>query len=209
MNYRGKDYVTALRIDFLTGNDFKSAINPGAEAQTQVDNLIKSLPTDPKTIEDDMIENWSEIEMKVSGQDLMDIYSYWEFVHDGRRLGKPESDDYDIYCKFDINKHRKVYSNYLEVIVLADGSVKYAVPSHQEALIAIGMKQHKVSRDQYINMCPKEYYADYVTWLLNDTNTVAVWSDGYIGCTNISKAQKETLNKFKRYGLMKNRLYLH
>ena len=38
---------------------------------------------------------------------------------------------YDIYCDFDIEKHKQTYINYLEVMILRDGTIVYAVPSHQ------------------------------------------------------------------------------
>ena len=45
---------------------------------------------------------------------------------------------YDIYCAFDLEKHKQTYVQYLEVVILEDGTVEYAVPSHQEKLIEIG-----------------------------------------------------------------------
>lgn len=44
---------------------------------------------------------------------------------------------YDIYCAFDLEKHKQTYVQYLEVVILEDGTVEYAVPSHQEKLIAL------------------------------------------------------------------------
>lgn len=37
---------------------------------------------------------------------------------------------------FDIETHKKTFKNYLEVIILENGRIVYAVPSHQEKLIA-------------------------------------------------------------------------
>ena len=44
---------------------------------------------------------------------------------------------YDIYCAFDLEQHKQTYVQYLEVVILEDGTVEYAVPSHQEKLIAL------------------------------------------------------------------------
>lgn len=44
-------------------------------------------------------------------------------------------EEYNLYCKFDIQKHKETYKNYLEVIIDEEGSIHYAVPSHQEFLI--------------------------------------------------------------------------
>ena len=42
------------------------------------------------------------------------------------------SEEYTLYCPFDIEKHKKTFINYLEVVILEDGTIEYAVPSHQE-----------------------------------------------------------------------------
>lgn len=52
---------------------------------------------------------------------------------------------YDIYCAFDLEKHKQTYVQYLEVVILEDGTVEYAVPSHQEKLIAL-MKPARSAR---------------------------------------------------------------
>lgn len=38
---------------------------------------------------------------------------------------------YDIYCDFNIQKHKETYINYLEVLILENGKVVYAIPGHQ------------------------------------------------------------------------------
>lgn len=38
---------------------------------------------------------------------------------------------YDVYSKFDIDKHAENFINYLEVVIDPLGVVNYAVPSHQ------------------------------------------------------------------------------
>ncbi len=55
---------------------------------------------------------------------------------------------YDIYCAFDLEQHKQTYVQYLEVVILEDGTVEYAVPSHQEKLIAL-------SRQKSINNWPR------------------------------------------------------
>lgn len=41
-------------------------------------------------------------------------------------------DKYDVYSKFDLEKHKQRFENYFEVIIEEDGMIHYAVPSHQE-----------------------------------------------------------------------------
>ena len=40
--------------------------------------------------------------------------------------------DYGLGSTFDIEQHKAKYKNYLEVIIDANGTIMYAVPSHQE-----------------------------------------------------------------------------
>lgn len=60
----------------------------------------------------------------------------------------PDTMAYDIYCAFDLEKHKQTYVQYLEVVILEDGTVEYAVPSHQEKLIALACQKKGVSRQE-------------------------------------------------------------
>lgn len=106
---------------------------------------------------------------------------------------------YNLYCEFDLEKHKETYINYLEVVILRSGKIVYAVPSHQEKAIAIAMEQLGKTRGEIETMCPPEMYANYLEWLLGLTNSIAVWSDDYIGKPNhiqqavIQKLQNEYL----------------
>ena len=86
--------------------------------------------------------------------------------------------EYDIYRPFDAEKHKAKYSNYLEVLILEDGTVVYAIPSHQEKAIALACEKHGLSRDELVAMCPREYYLDYMVWLLKMSGAIAVWTSG-------------------------------
>ena len=106
---------------------------------------------------------------------------------------------YDLYSKFDIEQHKKHYINYLEVILFPDGSIEYAVPSHQEKLISICCEQLKVSRDTLYEMCPNEYYGDVIVWMCNLSGCAALWSNNIVKSdTNpLTNAQYKTLEKLK------------
>lgn len=86
-------------------------------------------------------------------------------------------DEYDVYCRFDIEKHKKRYANYLEVIIREDGEIVYAVPSHQQKAAEIACEKLNVTREELESRCPQEYYFDYLNWLLMQSNSVAVWTD--------------------------------
>lgn len=111
---------------------------------------------------------------------------------------------YDIYCDFDIKKHKETYTNYLEVIILSTGKVVYAVPSHLEKLIKIAMEKYNCSREKVNEMCPKEMWFDFMTWLCNITDCVAVWNYGIRGKPN--RFQKHKLIELKNNGLYKGEI---
>ena len=112
---------------------------------------------------------------------------------------------YDLHSPFDIQKHKETYINYLEVVIFPDGHIEYAVPSHQEKLIAICMKELGVSRYELERMCPKEYYFDFQVWLCNMCGCVSVW-DRYIvqsDTTPLTQEQKDTIELLQQEDLLR------
>lgn len=85
---------------------------------------------------------------------------------------------------FDIETHKKTFINYLEVVILEDGTIQYAVPSHQEKLIAIAMVKLGVTRPELEDLCPIEYYFDFMTWLCLKSECVSLWGTHRIGTPN-------------------------
>ena len=111
---------------------------------------------------------------------------------------------YDIYCDFDMEKHKQKYINYLEVLILEDGKIVYAIPSHQMKAEEICCEKLGVSREQLSAMCPKEYYYDYLTWLLNICGAVSVWNDFYkTGDKGLNTKQHSKLEQLKINGLFR------
>lgn len=108
---------------------------------------------------------------------------------------------YDVYSKFDIEQHKKTYPYYTEVIIHPDGEIEYAVPSHQEKLISICMRNLDITRDELNNMCPKEFYFNVNPWLCNISHRVAVWYDfAMFPSDGITIHQKEALQMLKANG---------
>jgi hypothetical protein len=85
---------------------------------------------------------------------------------------------------FDVETHKKTFIRYLEVVILEDGTIVYAIPSHQEKLIAVACQKHSVTRDQLADMCPPEYYFDYMAWLCEMSGCVSVWINHIFGSPN-------------------------
>lgn len=118
-------------------------------------------------------------------------------------------EEYSVYSPFDIKKHKETYTNYLEVLILEDGTVEYAVPSHQEKALEIASKKLNKTKQEIEDMCPREYYCDYLTWLLGMTGSISVWgtcAEYFIVYKTINKKQIATLKKLKKHGLYKGNI---
>lgn len=107
---------------------------------------------------------------------------------------------YSVYSEFDIEMHSKTFKEYLEVIIDADGKVMYAVPSHQEKLIALSRAKLGISREELNSMCPREYYFDFMRWLCKISGAMAVWN-GKCEFWEPTVKQIRALRKLKMAGL--------
>jgi hypothetical protein len=106
---------------------------------------------------------------------------------------------YDLHSNFDLIKHKETYINYLEVIIMADGKVGYAVPSHQRKLEEVACLQKGISREELMRLCPKDMYLDYNSWLHEITGCISVWTDFYLG--NPNEYQLDKLEELKNSGV--------
>lgn len=114
---------------------------------------------------------------------------------------------YGLFSDFDIEQHKATFVHYLEVLIKEDGTVIYAVPSHQEKAIALACEKLGVSRTELNDMCPREYYCDFMNWLLKISGAIAVWEDFCIA-PKVSKKQIGTLKRLKMHGLYKGAIPL-
>lgn len=108
---------------------------------------------------------------------------------------------------FDIDTHKKTFKDYLEVILLEDGTIVYATPSHQEKLIALACKKLGMTREELSDFCPREYYADFMTWLCSLTGSVALWDAHIVGRAN--ERQQQTIARLVEEKLYKGPSMFH
>lgn len=113
--------------------------------------------------------------------------------------------EYTLYSEFDLSKHKETFVNYLEVMILEDGTVVYAVPSHQEKAIEIACDKLGICRQELMDMCPREYYADFMTWLCMVGNVVAVWNNTCVA-TSPNRKQVAALKRLKLAGVYRGAL---
>lgn len=111
---------------------------------------------------------------------------------------------YDLNSKFDIQQHKEHFTHYLEIVIFPDGHIEYAVPSHQEKLIAVGMKELGITRQALIDRCPKDYYFDFLTWLCNVSHCVSVWEHQIVVSDTVplTMAQRDTIKLLQDEGLL-------
>lgn len=79
-----------------------------------------------------------------------------------------------------VDNHNKQYINYCEAIILSNGDITYAVPSHQIKLLELygisydPFSSNKSSKEMELyNKIPIE--ADVCEWLCEDLQTISVW----------------------------------
>lgn len=107
-----------------------------------------------------------------------------------------------LHSSFDAEVHAKHFINYLEVIILPDGTVEYAVPSHEKKLMDVANLTPKMlSKEQLSDI----WCGGTIEWLCKYTGCISVWNDYYIGHAN--NAQRRTLLHLKSMGLYTGKLY--
>ena len=95
-----------------------------------------------------------------------------------------------LHSKFDVETHSKKFINYCEVIVLSDGSVEYAIPSHEWKAIEIFKREFKLS-DEDFNNFPEELSIDYIC---KKCHLIMLWYDYAYTPIRINKDQIKTLD---------------
>lgn len=105
---------------------------------------------------------------------------------------------------FNIETHKKAFKNYLEVLIAEDGTITYAVPSHQLALIRAACIKLNVTTDQLSEMCPQEYYCDFNNWLCKVSGCVEIRTQSMGGYPNAR--QREVIEELISHGLYLGRI---
>lgn len=65
----------------------------------------------------------------------------------------------------------------------------------------IACQKKGVSRQELNDLCPREYYYDFLTWLCMQANAVAVWNNDCCYGLSINRKQIGTLRKLKMAGV--------
>lgn len=105
---------------------------------------------------------------------------------------------------FSIERHKAApYHITLEVMIAPDGTIEYAMPSHQEYLIKKAMELHQWSRQELMDACPPEYYFNFMEWLVQESGGyIPVWEQYTMNWT-ITGKQAAALRQLKMAGLFR------
>ena len=112
---------------------------------------------------------------------------------------------YDVYSQFDLEQHKQTFIDYLEVLIDEDGTIMYAVASHQQKGIALACARLNVSREQLDALCPREYCCDFMRWLCMIAKVVFVWNDDCVA-VNPTIKQIGALRRLKMAGVYHGRI---
>ena len=83
-------------------------------------------------------------------------------------------EEYTIYSKFDLEKHKQTFINYFEAFILPDGTIEYAIPSHNEYIYNYLEKTQGMDRELIYNMS-----IDLYDRVMENCGLVACWSNRY------------------------------
>lgn len=115
-----------------------------------------------------------------------------------------KTDQHVLHEPFSIDVHKEYFVMYLEIIILENGEVYYAVPSHRYFCEAYIMFKNNWTVEQMKKACPREFWGDYNRWLTKESGALMVWDYRYEGEPN--KKQIEVLEELQREGLYLGKL---
>lgn len=78
-----------------------------------------------------------------------------------------------LHSPFDFKTHNETFFYYCEVVILPDGTIEYATPSHIEKLFEVYAKKHNLS----VEDAKQKFIADFDFFdnLMRDTGLMLVW----------------------------------
>ena len=108
--------------------------------------------------------------------------------------------EYSVHSPFDLEKHKETFTNYLEVLIDEEGTIMYAVPSHQQKGIALACARLGVSRETLEAMIPQQYWCNVLEWLCMAAKVVFVWNGSCVAVNPTTK-QIGALRRLKMAGV--------
>ena len=104
-----------------------------------------------------------------------------------------------------IEDHKANYINKLEVVITENGVVYYAHPSHIAVMEHLACKKLRVTPQQLSDMCPEQYYFNWMYWVSTKSKAIAVDNDRCCGDFP-NKKQQHSRARLKIAGLYKGKI---
>jgi hypothetical protein len=152
--------------------------NTAKEFRERIDMMVKLSKKYPTVFQELFDTTYKSIrDYTVYNLSVCLIKDLEKLLDDGRipELFKFLTEDYDLSSPFDARLHAMKFIDYLEVIILPDGTIEYAVPSHQEKLKAICIAATSEEEFNERKKSP-EAYVDSMQWLCNYSGCISVWN---------------------------------
>lgn len=105
-------------------------------------------------------------------------------------------------CDQFIRYHNARFKAYCEIIIFPNGTIQYAIPSHQHALLQVYADKigyHRVDNGLWELISPMDFGFE---WLLKETRCVSVWWSN-IAFNTITDKQFDTLVKLSESGCIR------
>ncbi len=105
---------------------------------------------------------------------------------------------------FDPETHKATFINYFETVMTGDGTVIYANPSHVRVLERLYTARYacEPTYDEYRRwLVGHRTVLDYLEWLMETTDAIALWTHGFLGVPN--EAQVRKIDELIGHGIMK------
>ena len=104
-----------------------------------------------------------------------------------------------LHSPFDVETHKKSFIEYLEVIILPDGSIEYAVPSHVMWLMEYTKRIENINDEQLREIFMTDQSGlTTIEWLINRTKCLSVHTHFYYGEPN--EKQQKTIDMLNDNG---------
>lgn len=100
--------------------------------------------------------------------------------------------------------HNQQYKFYCEIVILPDGDVQYAIPSHQYKLCTLygidyenDILEHSDKYEELLNKIPMT--ASPTHWMIEDLNVISCWYDACISPITYTEDQIKALQTLKKH----------
>lgn len=107
---------------------------------------------------------------------------------------------YNLHSKFDIDDHKRHFNDFIDLIVLPDGSAKYAIPDPISSMQKHLLQTTGMSESELLELSPCNPES-YFNWLLNRTECVVVYKDK-IRYKYMTIKQEEFVNNLRRLNMI-------